>query len=286
MSASLKIPRSLPSPLRLPRTLRALQRWEFPHKLGLCERIYGASLHAAGIAWVRTAPGTLWKLDLTNPTHRWMVYGSYEGPGFWRWFRRQPAPTLIVDSGANIGQTVVYFSAYAPATRILAFEPGAAARQWLTECVAANALDRVQILPDALGAEHGTAFLADNHDSSQHGSWNHVNSTAGTPVNVTSLDDALAAHGSAEVSLWKLDLEGYELSALRGAAQSLATRRIRAIHMEVSGQPDSRASCDLLAQHGYKAHRVADSGRLTAPTGGESYENLLFLCPGHPCLPA
>lgn len=275
-----------PDPLRLPWFLGALQTWEFPRKLGLCERIYGAYLHAAGIAWVRTAPGTLWKLDLTNPTHRWMVYGSYEGPGFWRWFRRQPEPTLIVDSGANIGQTVVYFSAYAPNALILAFEPGAEARHWLFECVAANSLDRVLILPDALGAEHGSAFLADNHDSTQHGSWNHVNSTAGDPVTVTSLDAALVAQGSSEVSLWKLDLEGYELSALKGAAQALATRRIRAIHMEVSGQPESRASCDLLAAHGYKAHRVANSGRLYTPAGGESYENLLFLCPGHPALAA
>lgn len=215
-----------------------------------------------------------------------MVYGSYEGPGFWRWFRQQPAPTLIVDSGANIGQTVVYFSAYAPAARILAFEPGAAAREWLAECVAANALDRVEILPVALGADCGNAFLADSLNTNLHGSWNHMNSITGTPVTITPLDDALAAHGASEVSLWKLDLEGYELSALEGAAQSLATRRIRAVLMEVSAHPDSRASSELLAAHGYKAHRVADSGRLTTPRGGESYENLLFLCPGHPALAA
>jgi FkbM family methyltransferase len=268
--------------VRLPPFLGALQTWEFPHKLGLCERVYGTSLRAAGIVWVRTAPGILWKLDLSNPTHRWMVYGSYEGPGFWRWFRRQPEPKLIVDSGANIGQTVVYFTAYAPTALILAFEPGTAARQWLSECVAANALGRVLILPEALGAEPGAAFLADNLNAAQHGSWNQVNLTAGAPISVTTLDHALAAHGSAEVSLWKLDLEGYELSALRGAARSLATRRIRAIHMEVSAQPESRASCELLTAQGYTAHRVTDSGQLTAPTGGEDYENVLFLCPGHP----
>ena len=270
----------------MPLSLRALRNWEFPRKLGLSERIYGASLHAAGIAWVRTAPGLCWKLDLSNPTHRWMVYGSYEGPGFWRWFRRQTAPTLIVDSGANIGQTVVYFTCYAPAAQILAFEPGDAARHWLTECVNANALDRVQIMSAALGAERGTAFLWDNLDSAQHGSWNQVSSTDGTPITVTTLDDALSAHGPGEVALWKLDVEGYELAALRGAAQSLAARRIRAIHMEISGEADSRASRDLLAAHGYTCHRITDSGRLALPTGGESYENLLFLCPGHPASPA
>lgn len=285
MSASVKPPMSLLAPLRLPLSLRALRHWEFPRKLGLCERIYGASLHAAGVTWVRTAPGLCWKLDLSNPTHRWMVYGSYEGPGFWRWFRRQPPPALIVDSGANIGQTVVYFSCYAPAATILAFEPGDAARAWLAECVSANTLGRVHIHSAALGAEPGGAFLDDNLDSTQHGSWNHVSATTGSPITVTTLDDALAAHGPGEVSLWKLDLEGYELSALRGASRSLAARRIGAIHMEVSGAADSRASCDLLNAHGYTSHRVTDAGHLALPTGGESYENLLFLCPDHPATP-
>ncbi|MBC7367689.1 MAG: FkbM family methyltransferase [Undibacterium sp.] len=270
------------STVSLPLGLRALQRWEFPRKLGLCERLYGDSLRRFGIRWVRTATGLIWKLDLANPTHRWMVYGSYEGPGFWRWLRTQPAPALIVDSGANIGQTIVHFAHSAPATPILAFEPGQAAREWLAECVAANALDRVRIFPTALGAGRGTAYLQDNLNPHHHGSWNHVHPTDGVPVVLTTLDDELAAHGHGEVSIWKLDLEGYELAALHGAAGAPAARRIRAIYMEVSPNPASAASRSFLRGYGYNPHRIADSGRLGRPVGGENYDNLLFLCPGHP----
>jgi FkbM family methyltransferase len=109
---------------------------------------------------------------------------------------------------------VVYFSSHAPAADILAYEPGIAARTWLTECVAANGLNRVQILPAALGAAPGSAFMQDNFDAAQHGSWNRVGPTEGMPVMVTTLDAELSRHGSGEVSLWKLDLEGSELAAL------------------------------------------------------------------------
>ena len=116
-------------PLPLPGLLRCLQPREFPRKLGICDRLFGRALAGAGICWVRTAPGPVWKLDLGNQTHRWIVYGSYEGPAFWHWLRRDGAGTrTIVDSGANIGQTVLYFASLLPAARIFAYEPGSAAR--------------------------------------------------------------------------------------------------------------------------------------------------------------
>jgi len=270
------------SPDRLPFALRLLQAWEFPRQLGLCERLFGRRLAALGVTWLRTAPGLVWRLDLTNPTHRWIVYGSYEGPGFWRWFRRQPAPAAIVDSGAIIGQAVRYFACYAPAARIYAYEPGAGAREWLAACLAANRLDRVHLSPSALGASPGRAFPHDHPDSSLHGSWNHVNAASGAPVDVTTLDAEIARHAITEVSLWKLDLEGYELPALQGAANALAAGRIRAIHMEVSGEPDSRAGHDLLCAHGYSPYRLTAAGRLRPPAGAIAYENILFLAPGHP----
>jgi len=38
--------------LALPIGLRLLRRVPFPHKLGLLDRLYGASLSRAGVAWV------------------------------------------------------------------------------------------------------------------------------------------------------------------------------------------------------------------------------------------
>ena len=88
----------------------AAQRLEFPKKLGICERLFGAALARRGVAWVPVRTGLRWKLDLRNPTHRWIVYGYYD-PAFLKWAERRLTPaSVVVDSGANIGQTVLYLT--------------------------------------------------------------------------------------------------------------------------------------------------------------------------------
>src|SRR5438270_433228 len=63
----------------LPLPVRWLQPFDFPHKLGICERLFGKRLSVLGSCWVQTAAGISWKLDLANSTHRWIVYGKIEG---------------------------------------------------------------------------------------------------------------------------------------------------------------------------------------------------------------
>jgi hypothetical protein len=115
----------------LPLLLRCLQPLEFPRKLGLCERLFANRLARLGDCWVRTSTGVVWRLDLRNPTHRWMVYGDYEGSGFLNWVRSNVPPTgAIVDSGANIGQMAVYFGVvvrgggFMPSNRVRRSSPG------------------------------------------------------------------------------------------------------------------------------------------------------------------
>jgi FkbM family methyltransferase len=272
------------SPVPLPALLRVLQRLEFPRKLGLCRRMFGRSLARHGICWVRTAPGPIWKLDLTNLTHQWLVYGHYEGPGFWRWLqcRQRHTPLrAIVDSGANIGQTVAGFSALAPSAHVLAYEPGAAARAWLTEAIAANGLTRVTVRAAGLGAASGPARLADDGVAGRHGSWNKVSAATGEPIDLVTLDEELAACGIDVVDVWKLDMEGYEGFALRGAAGAIGAGRIRAIHLEVAGEPGLENLAWLEAR-GYRAHGLTDSGRPVAWRPGHHFDNVLCLAPPHP----
>jgi FkbM family methyltransferase len=272
---------SLPdAPLSLPATLQLLRQWEFPRKLGVCDRLFGRMLAAGGICWVRTAPGPVWKLDLANQTHRWIVYGWYEGPAFWRWFERHGASMrTIVDSGANIGQTVLYFSALVPNARVIAYEPGAFARAWLAEGVAANRFGNVSIEATGLGAACGFARLAAEGAADRHGSWNKVSSTEGEPITIATLDDELVRLGIERLDLWKLDMEGYELQALRGAAGALAAGRIRYVYIEAAGEA-GKETLALLAGHGYRVHALSNSGRLVAWNTSQRYENALCLAPG------
>jgi FkbM family methyltransferase len=266
-------------PLRLPLGLRFLQGVEFRKKLGLCERVFGRALSRRGVRWVRTAPGPVWKLDLAAPTHRWIVYGCYEGPSLWRWLRARPASIrTIVDSGANIGQTVLYLSAYLPGARIFAYEPGQSAREWLQEGIAVNGFDGVFVEPVGLGAKAGKAFLEDLGGAESHGSWNQVHPSNGNSITLASLDGEIERLGIDTVDLWKLDVEGYELEALRGAAGALAARRIRAIYMELGAARFESAA--FLCELGYTAWNLGNSG-LPQPLGAPAqWSNALFLAPG------
>ncbi len=269
-------------PLSLPPLLRALQRVEFNRKLGLCDRLFGRTLASHGIAWVRTARGPVWKLDLTNWTHRWIVYGSYEGPALWRWLARHgDLIATVVDSGANIGQTALGFAALFPAARIWAYEPGSAARAWLAESVAANRLDRVAVEATGLGSSARSARLASEDAAGRHGSWNKVNDTDGEPIHVVTLDAEIARHGLTTVDFWKLDMEGYEIEALRGAAGALAEHRIGALYVEVGGTAGLPA-IELLRSHGYAIHALTSSGRTEPFRHDHDYDSALCLAPGYP----
>jgi hypothetical protein len=122
--------------LRLPLLLRFLQSLDFPHKLGIMERVFGRWLSPKGIVWVQTGGGIPWKLNLAYAPNRWIVYGKYEGGGFLNWAKRFLRPTsLVVDSGANIGQMLLYLAQWVPQGRVFAFEPGAFQAGWLRECL-------------------------------------------------------------------------------------------------------------------------------------------------------
>lgn len=268
------------SPVRLPALLRLLQRVEFPRKLGLCQALFGRELARHGVCWARTAAGPVWKLDLTNPTHRWMVFGYYEGPALWRWVRSRALPIgTIVDSGANIGQTVLTFASLLPAARIFAYEPGAGARHWLNEGVATNAFSQVTVLPAGLGAQSGSARLRQDGATDRHGAWNKVNPHDGEVIPLVALDDELDRLALPTLDLWKLDMEGYELFALQGAKRALERGRIRSIYIETAGEP-GRECLDYLTSRGYRVHGIAPSGRLVAWRPLHSYDNALCLAPG------
>jgi FkbM family methyltransferase len=264
------------TPIELPVMLRLLRRFEFPRKLGWCERLFGRSLAEHGICWVQSAPGPIWKLDLANSTHRWIVYGSYEGPSLWRWLRAHAGSIrTIVDSGANIGQTVLYFSKYLPSAQILAYEPGASARAWLEESVAANHLDGVTVLASGLSSHSGSSHLGNEGGSELHGAWNKINSTDGETIDMATLDEDMDRLGISEVDLWKLDVEGHETDALRGAERALAAHRIRAIYLELGDAKSESAA--LLNQHGYMGWNLGNSGRSTPLGKHTPWENALFL---------
>ena len=270
----------MPAEIKLPLLLRLLRGVEFRGKFRLMDAIFGPQLARHGVTWVQTRVGIPWKLDLTNTTHRWIVYGYYEGYAFWRWLlQNRQRIEVVFDSGANIGQTSLYFSTLLPSVRVFAYEPGLAAKTWLQGCVADNRLNNVHVSAAGLGAKNGEAFLQTCGDEKTHGSWNRIDDTEGERIQVRTIDAEMERLGLTRIDLWKLDMEGGEPAAIAGAASALREGRIGAIHAEIMG--DSGLEVDkLLRSFGFRPY-VARNERLVPapPTPTRSGDNTLFIHP-------
>lgn len=144
---------------------------------------------------------------------------------------------VVVDAGAFEGE----FSRSALAvlgdglTRVHAFEPARPAFQELSRAFADDR--RLTPVPQALGDVAGAADL--RIDSSPK-----MNSLVALPgrspevvvrVPITTLDAYTRSVGIDRIDVLKLDIEGFELNALRGAHDLLARRAVRIVQFEYGG---------------------------------------------------
>lgn len=137
-------------------------------------------------------------------------------------FRAAAAPGgIALDVGANVGAYALLFGAWMrPGGRVYAFEPSPAAYEGLRRHVELNGLaDVVRPVRAAVGDAEGTAALA---GADQQGTSRLAHpEEGGTMVETTTIDGFCAREGIVP-TLIKIDVEGWELEALRGARETIA----------------------------------------------------------------
>jgi FkbM family methyltransferase len=154
---------------------------------------------------------------------------------------------ICFDVGANVGYYALQFAYWCrPSGRVLAFEPNPEARVVLERQIAVNRLaDRVEVVPVAVADRSGETTLyvpGANHQglhgvSRLGGADPHLSNDFRTiSVPLTSLDDFCASRGV--IPDWALiDIEGFEIAALKGARRLVAKRRAR-LGLIVEMHPD------------------------------------------------
>jgi FkbM family methyltransferase len=178
-----------------------------------------------------------------------------------------PSP-LVVDVGANIGQWALAVQRVAPNARFLLVEPQIACVEKLRVVPIPNK----QILQVAVSDAPGEAVLAAAHAGmgaaslmERHDTYLEDMSAHQEHVTVTTLDRVIKERQLDRIDLLKLDIEGSELSALRGASGSMG--KICAIMFEF-GAPNIysrtffRDFWDLLTTAGFRLDRILPGGRL------------------------
>ena len=145
----------------------------------------------------------------------------------------RPAMT-VVDVGANVGYySLMASSLIGKAGHVYAFEPSPYAVNKLRQTIQQNRITNIKVVESALGDEEGMAgiYLSESRENHTPSMVEREGATA-TPISITTLDAFLERHGIQSVDLLKIDIEGFEPNALRGAQASLAAGRIAAILCE------------------------------------------------------
>lgn len=194
----------------------------------------------------------------------------------------RPDP-VVLDVGANDGEWSEHLlAALCRRCRIIQFEPSPAC----LEALRARQSAQCTIIDAAVSDRPGTAMLYGLGFGSRFASIHPRRDTfvggrtyTQAPVRVVTIDQVLDELEIETVDFMKLDIEGNELAALRGAGSSLASKRIKALSFEFgSGNVNSRTFFhdfwDLLQPLGYTIQRICPGGRLRAVP--EYYEDLEY----------
>ncbi|HKV26029.1 MAG TPA: FkbM family methyltransferase [Candidatus Acidoferrum sp.] len=180
----------------------------------------------------------------------------------------------VLDVGAHHGlYTVLASKRVSPGGRIVAFEPSPRERKALRWHLRLNHCWNVRVNALALGDEEKDVllYLASDKETGCN-SLRPPNVTGGAApirVHVTRLDDWMARNGGGSVDFIKLDVEGGELSVLRGAERFLEKRPrpvILAEVQEIRTAPWGYRAKEIiqhLARKDYQWFSLAEDGALS-----------------------
>jgi FkbM family methyltransferase len=157
-------------------------------------------------------------------------------------------PKTIVDLGADVGYSVVYWLTIAPTARVIAFEPHPQHVEALLHNVELNAMHgRVDVRACAAGTKAGVAGLSNRGSSSSL-----AQGPASIRVPVTDLFTAIAE----PIDILKVDIEGAEYELLEDPR--LRDLSPRAIVVEWHGRGGFERIEDILNRQGYEVVRASE----------------------------
>lgn len=127
----------------------------------------------------------------------------------YHWLAEQLRPgTTVIDIGANIGDTAIYFAQFREVEKVIAYEPFPYTYSLLLRYVGRCPLKhKIVAKNEAVGEKSSTVTVSDEERSSGSLGINAMESDRGTPIKVTGLSEALK--GKKRVAI-KCDCEGAE----------------------------------------------------------------------------
>jgi FkbM family methyltransferase len=170
--------------------------------------------------------------------------------------------SVFYDVGANVGFYSLLGAVLVGATgRVFAFEPLPRNLAYLRRHLALNRAVNVDVLELAVGEQDGVGSFTDEAT----GCMGHLSEEGAISVPVARLDSLVDSGRLLPPNYIKMDIEGAELSALRGARSCIRQYR-PLIFLATHGSQVHAACCHLLESWGYEC---TEFGHVTPDGFGE-----------------
>lgn len=210
----------------------------------------------------------------------WLPHGTSLEADLERWVGRTNLKTVF-DVGAHHGDFALELSRSFPQATIYAFEPFPESHKILSSLN----IPRVVPVNKAVGAESGRLPLNVKEGTTGCSLVNSAGTVDTVDVDLITLDEFAEAEGLSRVDLLKLDVEGFELEALKGARRQLEEGSIAFLYAEtelVKSDHHFVAFADLvevLGKFGYECGGIYDQQCHWTKKRSLYYVNALFISP-------
>lgn len=181
---------------------------------------------------------------------------------------------LFIDLGANIGSYTILASKVCQ-SKTIAVEADPETTVSLVKNIHINDLERlVEVQKVAVGASHGETHFSKGRDTTNQVLTASDVKLPSQIVQLRRLDDIV---GDRSPTLIKMDLEGYETEALKGASKTLANPSLVAIEIETVNQEAKT----ILKQFGFKIRFYDPLQRKLTEETNNSSSNHLYIRDEH-----
>jgi FkbM family methyltransferase len=245
--------------------------WPLRRGSGLADRIVTQYGRAVKPQWMQVN-GYWYLIDLTDSILRSIAvrgtYGTVVGKII---IDNLPASGTFIDVGANVGHiSLLAARRVGPQGRVLAVEANPRIASTLKQHVCRNAATNITVVQCACSDTPGTAelFISDRSNSGKCSlSAANAESVRSVVVECECLDSIAKAHSLDRIDVIKVDVEGAELSVLRGMESSLRDFR-PLIVLEI--EPDLLAAFgtapadieEFFRARGYRRERITATDSL------------------------
>jgi FkbM family methyltransferase len=211
--------------------------------------------------------GIMYDLDISDTMEHATFFG-YKDPSLERLFQLASSKDLLIDVGANLGKVSMTFARICPNAKVFAFEPDPKNYEKAKRNLNLNKFSNITLINKGLGAEPAFVKLYRVNESNE--GMNRIlerddidSGLSFEEVEIVKLDDFVKCNDLGKVDLIKIDVEGYELKVLRGAAAALKrdhpTLFVELDDANLRAQNDSAEDLiSFVEQLGYEVSRAED----------------------------